>query len=80
VTAALSCGINYRPDEITYCDSAQSDSVGEIRYFFSCILLRTAALRALQRRLKDADGYLFFNEGEEASSHMMTLRSGAEAL
>ena len=33
------------------------------------------ALRTLRRRLKDADVYLFFNEGAEASSHTMTLRS-----
>jgi hypothetical protein len=33
------------------------------------------ALRTMRRRLKDADVYLFFNEGAEASSHTMTLRS-----
>jgi hypothetical protein len=32
-------------------------------------------LRALRRRLEDADVYLFFNEGAEASSPTMTLRS-----
>jgi alpha-L-rhamnosidase len=34
-----------------------------------------AALRTMRRRLKDADVYLFFNEGAEGSSHTMTLRS-----
>jgi len=34
-----------------------------------------AALRYMRRRLKDADVYLFFNEGAEASSHAITLRS-----
>jgi hypothetical protein len=29
----------------------------------------------MRRRLKDADVYLLFNEGQEASSHAMTLRS-----
>jgi hypothetical protein len=33
------------------------------------------ALRTMRRRLKDADVYLFFNEGPDASSHMLTLRS-----
>jgi len=33
------------------------------------------ALRTMRRRLKDADVYLFFNEGAEASSPTMTLRS-----
>ncbi len=33
------------------------------------------ALRYMRRRLKDADVYLFFNEGSEASSHAATLRS-----
>jgi len=33
------------------------------------------ALRVMRRRLKDADVYLFFNEGAEASSHAMTLQS-----
>jgi hypothetical protein len=33
------------------------------------------ALRTMRRRLKDADVYLFFNEGAEASSHAVTLRS-----
>jgi hypothetical protein len=33
------------------------------------------ALRTMHRRLKDADVYLFFNEGPEASTHTMTLRS-----
>jgi hypothetical protein len=33
------------------------------------------ALRYIRRRLKDADVYLFFNEGSEVSSHAMTLRS-----
>jgi hypothetical protein len=34
-----------------------------------------SALRMMRRRLKDADVYLFFNEGPEALSHTMTLRS-----
>jgi hypothetical protein len=33
------------------------------------------ALRYMRRRLKDADVYLFFNEGPDASSHTVTLRS-----
>jgi alpha-L-rhamnosidase len=33
------------------------------------------ALRMMKRRLKDADVYLFFNEGAQASSHAVTLRS-----
>ena len=33
------------------------------------------ALRYMRRRLKDADVYLFFNEGPDASSHAATLRS-----
>jgi hypothetical protein len=33
------------------------------------------ALRTMRCRLKDADVYLFFNEGAEVSSHAMTLRS-----
>jgi hypothetical protein len=33
------------------------------------------ALRTMHRLLNDADAYLFFNEGAEASSHTMTLRS-----
>jgi hypothetical protein len=33
------------------------------------------ALRVMRRRWKDADLYLFFNEGADASSHMVTLRS-----
>jgi hypothetical protein len=33
------------------------------------------ALRTMHRRLKDGDVYLFFNEGAEASSHTITLRS-----
>jgi hypothetical protein len=33
------------------------------------------ALRTMRRRLKDADVYLFFNEGAKASSHVLTLRS-----
>jgi hypothetical protein len=32
------------------------------------------ALRYIRRRLKDADVYLFFNEGPEASTHVLTLR------
>jgi hypothetical protein len=32
-------------------------------------------LRTMRRRLKDANVYLFFNEGAEASSHTMMLRS-----
>jgi hypothetical protein len=34
-----------------------------------------AALRYIRRRLKNADVYLFFNEGAEASSDVITLRS-----
>jgi alpha-L-rhamnosidase len=33
------------------------------------------ALRTMHRRLKDADVYLFFNEGPKASSHAVTLQS-----
>jgi len=33
------------------------------------------ALRYIRRRLKDADVYLFFNEGPEASTHFVTLKS-----
>jgi hypothetical protein len=33
------------------------------------------ALRYTRRRLKDADVYLFFNEGAQVSSHTVTLRS-----
>jgi beta-galactosidase GanA len=33
------------------------------------------ALKVMKRRLKDADVYLFFNEGAHASSHTVTLRS-----
>jgi hypothetical protein len=33
------------------------------------------ALRTMRRRLKDADVYLFFNEGAQPSSHLVTLRS-----
>jgi hypothetical protein len=33
------------------------------------------ALRYIRRRLKDADVYLFFNEGPEASTHFITLKS-----
>jgi hypothetical protein len=33
------------------------------------------ALRTMRRRLKDADVYLFFNEGAQSSSHTITLRS-----
>jgi hypothetical protein len=33
------------------------------------------AMRYTRRRLKDADVYLFFNEGAQASSHTLTLRA-----
>jgi hypothetical protein len=33
------------------------------------------ALRIIRRRLKDADVYLFFNEGPEALSRAVTVRS-----
>jgi hypothetical protein len=33
------------------------------------------ALRVMRRRWKDADVYLFFNEGGDATSHMVVLRS-----
>jgi len=33
------------------------------------------ALRAMRRRLRDADVYLFFSEGAQVSSHTVTLRS-----
>ncbi len=36
------------------------------------------ALRYLRRRLKDADVYLFFNEGAAASRHVVTLMSEAK--
>jgi hypothetical protein len=36
------------------------------------------ALRYMRRRLKDADVYLFFNEGPNPSSHTVSLRSDAK--
>jgi hypothetical protein len=33
------------------------------------------ALKVMTRRLKDADVYLFFNEGAQASSHSVTLKT-----
>ena len=34
------------------------------------------SLRVMRRRWKDADVYLFFNEGGDATSHRVALRSG----
>jgi hypothetical protein len=39
-----------------------------------------AALRYIRRRLKDADVYLFFNEGAEASAHAVTLRNEGKTV
>ena len=39
---------------------------------------RDTALRTMHRRLKDADVYLFFNEGPEGSSHTVTLQSDGQ--
>jgi hypothetical protein len=38
------------------------------------------ALRAMRRRLKDADVYLLFNEGAEGFSHTVTLRSDGKKV
>jgi hypothetical protein len=38
------------------------------------------ALRYTRRRLKDADVYLFFNEGPVSSSHTVTLRGDAKRI
>jgi hypothetical protein len=38
------------------------------------------ALRILHRRLKDADVYLFFNEGPNDSTHALTLRGNAKRV
>jgi alpha-L-rhamnosidase len=39
-----------------------------------------AAIRYIRRRLKDADVYLFFNEGAQASSHTVTLRAEGKRI
>jgi hypothetical protein len=39
-----------------------------------------AALKVNTRRLKDADVYLFFNEGAQASSHSVTLRTSGKRV
>jgi hypothetical protein len=38
------------------------------------------ALRTIRRRIKDADVYLFFNEGSEASTHSVALKSGEKKV
>ena len=37
-------------------------------------------LRIMHRRLKDADVYLFFNEGPDDSTHALTLRGDAKRV
>ncbi|HUD22704.1 MAG TPA: glycosyl hydrolase [Acidobacteriaceae bacterium] len=39
-----------------------------------------AALKVNTRRLKDADVYLFFNEGAQASSHTVTLKTAGKRV
>ena len=39
-----------------------------------------AALKVNTRRLKDADVYLFFNEGAQASSHAVTLKTAGKRV
>jgi len=39
-----------------------------------------AALKVNTRRLKDADVYLFFNEGAQASSHLVTLKTAGKRV
>jgi hypothetical protein len=39
-----------------------------------------AALKVLTRRLKDANVYLFFNEGAQVSSHSVTLKTDAKTV
>jgi hypothetical protein len=39
-----------------------------------------AALKVMTRRLKDANVYLFFNEGAQASSHSVTLKADGKAV
>jgi hypothetical protein len=38
------------------------------------------ALKVMTRRLKDADVYLFFNEGAQASSHSVTLKAAGKTV
>ena len=38
------------------------------------------ALKVMTRRLKDADVYLFFNEGAQASSHSVTLKTAGKRV
>jgi alpha-L-rhamnosidase len=38
------------------------------------------ALKVLTRRLKDADVYLFFNEGAQASAHSVTIRTEGQKV
>jgi hypothetical protein len=38
------------------------------------------ALKVMTRRLKDADVYLFFNEGAQASSHSVTLKTAGKTV
>ena len=39
-----------------------------------------SALKVLTRRLQDANVYLFFNEGAQASSHSVTLKVDAKTV
>jgi hypothetical protein len=39
-----------------------------------------SALKVMTRRLKDADVYLFFNEGAQASSRSVTLKTAAKKV
>jgi hypothetical protein len=39
-----------------------------------------AALKVMTRRLKDADVYLFFNEGAQASSNSVTLKTSGKRV
>jgi hypothetical protein len=38
------------------------------------------ALKVMTRRLKDADVYLFFNEGAQGSSHSVTLKTAGKTV
>ena len=38
------------------------------------------ALKVMTRRLKDANVYLFFNEGAQASSHSVTLKAAGKTV
>ena len=39
-----------------------------------------AALKVMTRRLQDANVYLFFNEGAQASSHSVTLKAAGKTV